>query len=108
MRKKQWFTYREVSNDPLGKVIIVPKDYDDFPMNTRLGGSYSLAPARVLGLSYAEYLRMLRASFPEDVTLVGRDGNYPVAQWRKGKSLYTFIDLLNLKLTLTMSEEEKT
>lgn len=103
----KYFTYREtVENNP-DRVVIVPHNYDTFPLNTREGGSYALAPARVLGLSYPDYLRFLRESFPEDVSIEGKGHKYPIAYWRKGKTFYVFLDLLNAKLELAIKEVYK-
>ena len=104
---KKFFTYTETIEGNPDRVLIVPKDYDTFPFNVENGGSYNLAPARVLGLSYPEYLRFIRQAFYDDVSIEGKKG-LPVAYWRKGKELYTFIDLLNAKLDLAIiySKEE--
>ena len=103
MSKIKYFTWRQVGDDIL-KCIIVPTDYDNFPMNTKTGGSYAVAPARVLGLDYATYLRFVRDSFPEVVTIEGKGHRYPIDIWRRGQELYKFVDLLNLKLNLAMKE----
>lgn len=102
----KYFTYMETIDNNPDRVLIMPADYDKFPFNTEHGGSYMLAPARVLGLSYAEYLRFIRASFPDDVSIEGKGKMIVQTYWRKGKTLYTFIDLLNAKLTLAMAEVE--
>ena len=99
MRTK-WFTYQETS-DPK-KVIIVPDNYEVFPFNTKEGGSYALAPARVLGLSYPDYLRFLMTMFPNEIEIIGKGRAYPVVYWERNKTLYTFLQLLNAKLTLAL------
>lgn len=100
MAKKEYFTYRE--SPDMTRCVIVPKNYDTFPFNTKEGGSYNLAPARVLGLTYVDYLRFIKAFFGDDVTVEGKGSYYPVAYWRKGKNLYTWLDLLNAKLNLAV------
>ncbi len=102
----KYFNYQE-SNSSLTRLMIGPANYDTFPFNAKYGGSFHLAPCRVLGLSYADYLRFLRAAFPEDVEIEGKGTMYPVAYWRKGEALFAFIDLLNNKLTLAMKQKGK-
>lgn len=97
---KQYFTYRESSTP--NEFMIVPKDYNTFPFNIKNGGSYNVAPARVLGLSYPNYLRFLLNMFPNDVIVRGKGSIYPIAYWKKDKTLFKFIELLNAKLSLAM------
>lgn len=106
--KTRYFKIVEDITDGYYKIGI--QDYEKFPMNTRTGGSYNLAPARVLGINYAEYLRFLLTMFPNDVKVIGKGKGYPYAIWRKGEALTNFVRLLNGKLTLAltqMSSEEK-
>lgn len=103
---KKYFTFRPVSNEPLARCVIVPADYDSFPLKTKTG-SYALAPARVLGLDYPTYLRFVRDSFPDAVTLEGKDSLYVRDLWKRGsRELLSFIDLLNLKLEKAVSDAE--
>jgi hypothetical protein len=104
---KKYFTFRPIDNSPLSRCIICPADYDAFPLKTKTG-SYAVAPARVLGLDYPTYLRFIRDSFPEAVTLEGKDGLYVRALWKRGsRELLSFIDLLNIKLELAVLEAEE-
>ena len=96
-----YFKFRETVDRSPDRVIIVP-NYDRSSFTVENGGSFAVAPARVLGLSYPEYLRFLRESFPEQVSIEGKGSYYPIAYWRKGKELYTFIDLLNAKMRLAV------
>lgn len=105
MTNVEYFTYRE-STSP-GEFVIVPKDYATFPFNTKAGGSYNLAPARVLGLSYPDYLRFLMTMFPNDVVVRGKRMIYATAYWKRDKMLHAFVKLLNNKLTLAMMKMEE-
>lgn len=98
----KYFTWRSANGVDENRCIICPNDYDNFPFNIKEGGSFAVAPARVLGLTYAEYLRFVRDMFPNAVTLSGKNHLYVIAYWKKGKELYTFVDLLNKKLTLAV------
>lgn len=105
----EFFVLRE-SSIP-GKYMIGPKDYDKLPtcFNTKNGGSFHVAQARILGLPYHKYLIFLRQSFPDSVEVLGKGSIYPVAYWKKDKNAKVMVDLLNSKLTLALSHlvEEK-
>lgn len=103
--KNKYFTYAETPD--LSRCIIIPINYETFPLNTKNGGSYNVAPARVLGLDYVTYLRFIRNLFPDIVTLEGKEKKYVVPYWKKGKELFTFIDLLNNKMELAMNENRR-
>ena len=97
MKRIEYFTYVE-SMENRGKFLILPKDYDKLPFDTVCGGSYAVAPARVLGLSYAEYLRFVRDSYPNIVELRGKNSLYIRPLWDLSNELLDFIKLLNMKL----------
>lgn len=102
MEIRKYFTWRPATPDDFMKCIIVPNDYDTFPMNTKNGGSYNIAPARVFGISYATYLRFVRELFPDDVTIEGKGSEFPICYWKRGQKLYDWVKFLNSKLTLAM------
>lgn len=89
------FTFRETSTK--GEYLICPTNYETFPMNTKSGGSYGLAPARVLGVSPHEYFLYLMNKYPDDVEIRGKGRKYLTAYWKKGKGLTEFLRLLNHK-----------
>ena len=109
MKRIEYFTYVESVEVP-GRFLILPKDYDSFPFTTVCGGSYNIAPARVLGLSYPEYLRFVRDSYPDIVELRGKDCLYTRPYWKLSNELVAFIKLLNIKLQymMKMAEQEGT
>lgn len=103
---KKYFTYTAAAKD-LSEYIIVPSNYDDFPWNTKNGGSYNLAPARLLGLSYVTYLKFIKTMFPNVVTISAEKGSiYPVAHWKAGPELSLWIKTLNAKMELGVRENE--
>ena len=99
----KYFSYRDTS-EPL-KVMICPADYNTFPYKTTTS-SYAVAEARVCGLSYPDYIRMLMYTFPEDVTIVGKNSKYLTVYWRKGQALYNFVRYLNAKMELLVQAEK--
>lgn len=62
-----------------GKNIIIPI-MDNIPL-THTNGSFNLLPARLMGLSYANYLRMCRDMC--GATIVGKGSMYPVPYFGK-------------------------
>lgn len=104
--KQKWFTYETSISNP-SKAIIVPTDYEKFPFDTREGGSYAVAPARVLGLSYPNYLRFLLTMFPDEVEIIGKNRLYPVVYWERGHILNLFLKVLNGKLSLALGLSEQ-
>lgn len=103
---KQYFTFRPINPNDILSCTIVPSDYDDFPMSVKDGGSYALAPSRVLGMDYPTYLRFIRDSFPEAVRIEGQDKKFPIDIWRRGQELYKFVEFLNLKLEKAVTADE--
>lgn len=79
------------------RFIICLKNYENFPMDTKEGGSYGLAPARVLGVKPHEYFLYLMQKYPNDVEVVGKGKKYLVAYWKAGSGLQSFLKLLNSK-----------
>lgn len=59
----------------LGKYIIRP-NFDKLPLKCTIG-SYNILPARLMNLSYAQYLRMCRDIYGAEVT--GKKTMYPIA-----------------------------
>ena len=52
-------------------------NHGNFPFEGKIYGSFNLMPARLLGLTYAQYLRFCRDVL--GATLVGKNSKYPVA-----------------------------
>ena len=65
-----------------------------FPCGTK--GSYGVFPARLLGLTYPDYLRFLRDVLGADV--IGKNSKYPVAFFDKNETTRQFVKLLNAKM----------
>lgn len=97
----KYFTYKKTVEGNSDRVLIVPIDQEQLPFASS-SDIPNLVESRVLGLTLAGYLRFIKAAFPNDVSIEGRSETYPIAYWRKGKKLYTFLDLLNSKLTLAV------
>lgn len=67
-------------------------------------GSFHVIGARLMGLSYAQYLRMCRDEFGADI--IGKGSYYPYPVFKFSQSLIDLIDNLNARATLVLWERE--
>ena len=88
------YFFIEESPYKVGKYTI-NLDFDKFP-SISTSGSYNILPARLMGLSYANYLRMCRDLFDADI--IGKDSKYPVAYFTNREKLRELIKVLNKKM----------
>lgn len=63
-------------------------------------GSYNLAAARVLGISYADSLRLMRDSF--GATIIGKNTKYPYAVFKRSNEVNKLLELLNKRANAIM------
>lgn len=56
-------------------------------------GSFNIICARVMGLSYADYLRMCRDVFGAEI--IGKGSKYPVATFKFSDGLMKLVKILN-------------
>ena len=78
----------------------MPKKFLICPNHDRLhlehtNGSFNIICARVMGLSYANYLRMCRDRYDADI--IGKGCKYPVAFFEKNKKADELVSILNSK-----------
>lgn len=73
---KTWFWWRE---EPDGTFAILPM-YKNFPEDWCIMGSWSVLPARLLGLSWPDYLRFC---IQQGATVTGKNHLYPIIKWKK-------------------------
>lgn len=101
MKKVKVFELEESPYNP-GYYMIAVKHENFFLSKAR--GSYHIIQARLMNLSYAQYLRMCR-----DVcgaTIKGKNSMYPVAYFKKGEAVDKLISLLNSRANLVLWERE--
>lgn len=94
--------YRDESASYPGKYII-RADLDKFHLDYT-EGSYNVIGARLMGLTYAQYLRMCRDCFGAEI--IGKGAKYPVAYFKFSKELMDLIDQLNARANLVLWERE--
>ena len=101
MKKIKVFSREESVSYP-GKYII-RVDLDKFHLNYT-EGSYNVICARIMGLSYAQYLRMCRDCFGAEI--IGKGSMYPVAYFKFSEKLVDLVESLNARANLVLWERE--
>lgn len=101
MKKVKCFIKDESTSHP-GKYIIRPI-HENFHLNST-EGSFNIICARLMGLSYAQYLRMCRDCF--DAEIIGKGSMYPVAYFKRSKKMDDLIDNLNARANMVLWERE--
>ena len=101
MKKIKVFSREESVSYP-GKYII-RVDLDKFHLDYT-EGSYNVICARLMGLTYAQYLRLCRDCFGAEI--IGKGSMYPVAYFKLSEKLKDLIDGLNARANLVLWERE--
>ena len=97
MIQKTCFTIEESPYNP-GKHCIVPVHANFFLQYTN--GSYNIICARLMNLSYAQYLRFCRDLC--GATIIGKGHKYPVAYFPEGERVQALCRLLNSRANLVL------
>lgn len=101
MKKEKIFYYDESACHP-GKYM-VRADLEKFHL-TYTEGSYNVIQARLMGLTYANYLRMCRDIYGAEI--VGKGSLYPYPIFKFSKDLHDLIEQLNARANLVLWERE--
>ena len=101
MKKIKCFEREESASYP-GKYLIKPI-YDNFHL-TGTEGSYNVICARVMGLTYAQYLRMCRDRFGAEI--IGKGHLYPIAYFKLSQELLNLVEELNARANFILWERE--
>ena len=97
MIKVKCFIRDESASHP-GKYMI-RADLDKFHLN-HTEGSYNIIGARLMGLTYAQYLRMCRDIYGAEI--VGKGSLYPYPVFKLSKGLEDLIEQLNARANLVL------
>lgn len=101
MKKVKVF-YRDESATQPGKYLI-RADQDKFHLDST-EGSFNVICARLMGLTYAQYLRMCRDCFGAEI--IGKGDTYPVAYFKLSQELQDLLDNLNARANFVLWERE--
>ena len=102
MTKKEYFYLEESPYHP-GKYTL-RINFDVFPSPMTADGSFNILPARLLGLSFAQYLRFCRDIVGGEV--IGKKQMYPTPYFSKTVTTNAFVRLLNSRMNLVIWERE--
>lgn len=98
---KKYFWLEESAMHP--HKFILRADFDTMPLvNTT--GSFNILPARLLGMNFADYLRVCRDVFGAEV--MGKKGLYPVALFPQSTETEMLLKILNKRVELIMAMKE--
>lgn len=90
--RKEYFTFEE---SPYNKGIYMIAPKHDLLSLKSTSGSYNIICARLMNLSYAQYLRMCRDILGAEIR--GKGSLYPVAFFEKNNTTHQFLKILNLR-----------
>jgi hypothetical protein len=80
--------------------------FDQIPYyNLKSGGSYHVSYARLLGISYPNYLRLCRDEF--GATLIGKDWLYICPKWDNPEGAKPLARMLNARLNLALKMKQE-
>ena len=100
--KKVKIFYRDESATQPGKYMI-RADLDKFYLKST-NGSFNVIGARLMGLTYANYLRMCRDIYGAEI--IGKGSLYPYPVFKFSKELEDLIEQLNARANLVLWERE--
>lgn len=83
--------------------FILRPNFELLPLENTTG-SFAVLPARLLGLTYVDYLRMCRDILGAEI--IGKGSKYPVVYFQKKAATRQFIKLLNGRTGIALFERE--
>lgn len=101
MTRKEYFFLEESPYQP-GKYTL--RINFDFLPEISTKGSFNILAARLLNLSYAQYLRFCRDVLKAEI--IGKNELYPVAYFSVSMETNAFVRLLNSRMYLVLWERE--
>lgn len=102
MTEIKCFDYAESATS--NRYIITYNPEAGFPI-TYTRGSFAVLPARLMNLTYPDYLRFCRDVLGAEI--VGKNSGYPIAYFSKGKNLFQLVRLLNERATAVNWEQKE-
>ena len=94
--------FRDESASQPGKYMI-RADFDKFHLNST-DGTFNVIGARLMGLTYADYLRMCRDVYGAEI--IGKGSMYPYPVFKLSQGLVDLIEELNARANLVLWERE--
>lgn len=100
--KKVKIFYRDESATQPGKYMI-RANQEGFHLDSTTG-SFNIIGARLMGLTYAQYLRMCRDVYGAEI--IGKNSLFPYPIFKLSQGLMELIEELNARATLVLWERE--
>lgn len=97
--------YFYLDQSPINNKYLIKCDVKDMPFPNGFSSSLNVLAARVMNLSYANYLRFCRDEL--GASIVGKNTKYPVAYFDRSDKLMMMVKLLNKRMTLIMDDYKK-
>ena len=97
----KYFYYDESPIVP--SYVILRPDLTQIP-NGKMVSSWNILPARLLCISYADYLRFCRDIL--GAMVIGKNTRYPIPYFKVNKEFRQFVRLLNKRVELILWEKE--
>ena len=94
--------YRDDSATQPGKYMIRAHLDQFYLASTK--GSYNIIGARLMGLTYADYLRMCRDKYGAEI--IGKGSRFPYPVFKLSQDLIDLIEELNARANLVLWERE--
>jgi hypothetical protein len=94
--------FRDESASQPGKYMI-RADLEKFHLNST-DGTFNVIGARLMGLTYADYLRMCRDVYGAEI--IGKGSMYPYPVFKLSQGLVDLIEELNARANLVLWERE--
>ena len=85
-------------------IRINPTEFEKMPFEEGFRGSYGVLPARILNLSYTDYLRYARDRIGAE--LIGKRSKYVTPYFNYTKEAQALVKLLNARMDYIMDERK--
>lgn len=99
IERKRYFILEE--SPYYEKRYVITPNWEELPKMTT-NGSFNVLGARLLNLSYSNYLRMCRDI--AGAQIIGKNKTYPVPYFEMSNEVRALVGLLNAAMTLVMWE----
>lgn len=90
--------FYKIEQSPVHKKYLIKINFDNLKEPIYTNGSYSVMPARTLGISYAKYLKYCRDNY--GATIVGKGEKYPIALFNSEAKAKKLLALLNSRMEM--------
>lgn len=87
--------YFSVEKHPDGSCYMIYPKHNAWCRGVQDGGAYPVLMARLLGLSLAKALRLIKGKYQDKVMITGKNCYYPRVQWKTSEAAKDMASILN-------------